>query len=98
MHVRIGRLLTAAAGILAVAVATGTPAAAAPPAAPGSLPRPAADRTDLRGANAPIRGEVRGASGAAAATLAGDAATRFRTLRRSASALHTAWGTAFDQP
>src|SRR3954451_14061525 len=116
MHVRTGRLLTAAVGIVAVVVTTGTASAAAlpasaaalpasaaalpaspgslprpaaapgslprPAAAPGSLPRPAADHPEIRGADAPIRGAVRGLTGAAAAGLVGEAATRFEALTR----------------
>jgi hypothetical protein len=118
MHVRTGRrwpsLVVAAVGLAAVTAATVASASAATPSAPassGSLPRPAADHPEVRGANAPIRGEVAGFTGADATRVAGDAATRFKalTLQRVAAHaagapaaalddLHTAWGTAFGQP
>jgi hypothetical protein len=82
-----------------------------PRAVAGALLRPAADQPERRGVSAPIRGEVAGATGAAAARLAGEAATRFEELTRRrvgqaraagsgalAELLHTAWGTAFNQP
>jgi hypothetical protein len=69
----------------------------------GRLPRPAADHPEVRGPDAPIIGTVQGLTGAAATRQAGGAATQFKALTKARSAaqldeLHTAWGTAFNQP
>ncbi|MFL6073774.1 MAG: carbohydrate-binding protein [Mycobacteriales bacterium] len=94
-------LAAAAASTLLATPAAGTAAAPTGPAAPVvTLPRPAADHPDLRGATAPVRGTVPGLTGAAAVAAAGPAADRFRAVRLAASAgvarpadtLHTDWG------
>jgi hypothetical protein len=112
MRVRTGRrwlrLLPVAVGVAAIAAATGIASAATTPstAPSATLPRPANDQPALRGADAPIRGEVAGFTGADATRVAGEAATRFKalTLHRAqsapalAEALHTDWGVGFSQP
>lgn len=71
----------AAAGILTAAMA-GVAAAdtASADGTAGPLPRPAADRPDQRGADAPIGRVVPGLTGAAAQRAAGAAGERFRTM------------------
>jgi hypothetical protein len=90
-----------AAGLAGLTVLPASAAQAAPSA---TLPRPASDQPQLRGAQAPISGTaVRGLTGRAARDAAGDAGVKFKevTLDRVAAAddgvsaldwLHADWG------